>query len=76
MPKIVGFGDTEIGRDEGTHPAGSLPFGFDRLADATADLELHLSAFRVNDDVITVQHLAIEDLQCERVLNQLLDRTL
>jgi len=41
-----------------------------------ADLELHLSRFRIDDDVVAVQHLTIENLQRERVLDQLLDCTL
>src|SRR5215469_510713 len=56
----------------------ALGFGGLFLADARADLEAHLAPFlvRVDDDMIAVQDFAIEDLQSERILNQLLDGAL
>src|ERR1700722_16914247 len=48
------------------------------LADALADFELHLARFLVGirDDVIAVQNFAVENLQRQRILHQLLKRTL
>src|SRR5436190_6787283 len=43
-----------------------------------ADFEDHLAGFlvRIDHDVIAVEHLSVEDLQRERILNQLLDGAL
>ena len=56
----------------------ALCFRWFFLPDALADRELHLAGLfvRVNDHVIAVQHLAVENLQCQRVLHELLDRPL
>ena len=48
------------------------------LADALADFELHLAGFLVgvDDHVIAVQDFAVENLQRQWILDQLLDRAL
>ena len=56
--------------------ATDLPLHWNRffLSHALADFELHLPGFLVgiHDDVIAVQNFAVEDLQCQRILHQLL----
>src|SRR3984893_476096 len=53
------------------------PFRFRRffLPDPLAYLELHLAGFLVgiDDDVIAVKNLAVENLECQRILHQFLD---
>src|SRR3989454_8428956 len=45
------------------------------LAHALADFKLHLACalIRLHDHVVPVQHLAVQDLQRQRILHQLLD---
>ena len=48
------------------------------FADTLADFEFHLAGFLVgvDDDVVAVQHFAVENLHGQRILHQLLDRAL
>ena len=52
-----------------------LALGWFLLADARADFERHLAGLlvSVDDDVVAVQDFAVEDLQRQRILHQLLD---
>lgn len=44
--------------------------------DSFAHLELHLAVLGIHHDVISMQHFAVEDLQRQWILNQLLDGAL
>src|SRR5579862_8370700 len=56
----------------------ALHFFWLLFAYALADLELHLAGFLIgiDHDVIAVQNFAVKNLQCQRILNQLLNRAL
>src|SRR6266567_3214947 len=45
----------------------------DRLAHALTHLEAHLAILRIHHNVVSVENLAVEDLQRQRVLNKFLD---
>jgi len=53
----------------------SSPMSWLFFSDALADFEDHLSILvAIDNDVVPVEYLAIEDLQSERILDQLLNR--